>query len=62
MNVLVFLIPVSLFLGVLGLVGFLWTIRTQQYEDPVGEASRILLEPDNQVEETTGSEKAAHQI
>ena len=50
MNVLVILIPVSLFLGTLGLVGFLWTIRAQQYEDPLGEASRILLNsgPDEQ--------------
>lgn len=46
MNVLVVLIPISLFLGLLGLIGFLWTIRSHQYEDPVGEASRILLEGD----------------
>ena len=45
MNVLVVLIPVSLFLGFLGLVGFLWTVRSQQYDDPLGEASRILLDP-----------------
>lgn len=43
MNVLVVLIPVSLLLAVLGLIGFLWTIRAQQYEDPLGQASRILL-------------------
>ena len=47
MNVLVILIPVSLGLGILGLIAFLWTIRTQQYEDPVGEASRILLEAED---------------
>ncbi|MEL7092496.1 MAG: cbb3-type cytochrome oxidase assembly protein CcoS [Pseudomonadota bacterium] len=47
MNVLVFLIPVSLSLGLLGLVAFLWSIRTNQYEDPVGQASRILLEPED---------------
>ncbi|NRB02408.1 MAG: cbb3-type cytochrome oxidase assembly protein CcoS [Rhodobacteraceae bacterium] len=46
MNVLVVLIPVSLILGLSGLIGFLWTIRTRQYEDPLGEASRILLEAD----------------
>ena len=46
MNVLVVLIPVSLFLGLLGLVAFLWTIRSQQYEDPLGQASRILLDQD----------------
>lgn len=48
MNVLVFLIPVSLSLGLLGLVGFLWAIRTRQYEDPLGQASRILLDSDDE--------------
>ena len=43
MNVLVVLIPVSLFLGLLGLLGFLWSLQARQYDDPVGEASRILL-------------------
>ena len=47
MNVLVFLIPVSLFLGLLGLIGFLWTIRTEHYDDPVGQASRILLDAED---------------
>ena len=46
MNVLAILIPVSVFLGLLGLVGFLWAIRTEQYDDPRGEAFRILLEHD----------------
>lgn len=46
MNILVVLIPVSLFLGLLGLAGFLWTIRAQQYDDPLGVASRILLDPE----------------
>ena len=47
MNVLVVLIPASLVLGLFGLVGFLWTIRTCQYDDPLGEASRVLLDADN---------------
>lgn len=42
MNVLLVLIPVSLLLGGLGLWGFLWLLRTNQYEDPEGAASRIL--------------------
>ena len=46
MNILAILIPVSVFLGLLGLVGFLWAIRTEQYDDPRGEAFRILLELD----------------
>ncbi|EYD73122.1 cbb3-type cytochrome oxidase assembly protein CcoS [Limimaricola hongkongensis] len=42
MNVLVVLIPVSLFLGGLGLLGFLWTLKSHQYEDPDGDKARIL--------------------
>ena len=47
MNVLVILIPVSLVLGGLGLVAFLWTIRSDQYEDAKGSAARILMEDDD---------------
>ena len=36
------LIPVSLFLGGLGLVAFFWSMRARQYDDPDGDASRIL--------------------
>ena len=42
MNVLVYLIPASLGLGLLGLGAFLWTLRRGQYDDPDGNASRIL--------------------
>lgn len=42
MNILVILIPISLFLGVFGLGFFFWTMRTRQYEDPKGDAERIL--------------------
>lgn len=43
MNILVILIPVSLILGGCGLVAFLWTIRSDQYDDPDGNAARILM-------------------
>ena len=42
MAVLVLLVPVSLGLGLLGLAAFLWTLRTRQYDDPEGDAARIL--------------------
>lgn len=42
MNVLAFLIPVSLVLGGLGLVGFIYTLRSRQYDDPDGDSRRIL--------------------
>jgi len=44
MNVLVVLIPVSLILGGLGVVAFLWTVRSNQYDDSEGDAARILLD------------------
>ena len=42
MNVLIFLIPIALGLGGFGLVAFLWTIHSGQYEDLDGAAQRIL--------------------
>lgn len=42
MDVLVILIPVSIGLGILGLLGFFWTMRNSQYDDPYGDAERIL--------------------
>ncbi|HHI69368.1 MAG TPA: cbb3-type cytochrome oxidase assembly protein CcoS [Rhodobacteraceae bacterium] len=42
MGILLFLIPISLFLGGLGLVAFFWTVRNRQYDDPDGDAQRIL--------------------
>lgn len=44
MNVLAFLIPISLVLGVVGLIGFLYTVKSRQYDDPDGDAQRILSE------------------
>lgn len=42
MDVLVFLIPISLFLGGLGLAAFFWSLKNRQYEDPEGDSRRIL--------------------
>lgn len=44
MDVLIYLIPVSLFLGGLALGGFLWSMRSGQYEDLDGAAHRILFD------------------
>ncbi len=46
MNVLVYLIPAALFLGFLGLLGFLWSMRSGQYEDLDGAAVRVLSDDD----------------
>ncbi len=42
MNILVILVPCSLLLGLLALAGFLWTIKSDQYDDPDGDANLIL--------------------
>ena len=46
MTNLVVLIPIALLLGALGLVAFLWSLRSGQYEDLDGAAERILLDED----------------
>jgi cbb3-type cytochrome oxidase maturation protein len=47
MNALLVLIPAALLLGLLGLAGFLWALRSRQYEDLDGAASRILFDNDD---------------
>ena len=42
MEIIVYLIPISLFLGGLGLAAFFWTLKNKQYDDPDGDAHRIL--------------------
>ncbi|MDO6590071.1 cbb3-type cytochrome oxidase assembly protein CcoS [Loktanella sp. D2R18] len=51
MNILVVLIPVSLILGGLGLAAFLWSLRSEQYDDLDGDAWRILSEDEDKPRE-----------
>lgn len=46
MNVLVFLVPLALFLGLVGLAAFLWSLRNGQYDDMDGAALRVLDDSD----------------
>ncbi len=48
MTALAWLIPAALFLGLLGLAAFMWSLRTGQFDDLDGAAYRILEddEPD----------------
>jgi len=43
---LLVLIPVALFLGLLGLAGFVWALKAGQFDDPDGNAARILMDDD----------------
>ena len=47
MTLLAYLIPVALFLGLLGLAAFLWSLRTGQYDDLDGAAHRILFDDED---------------
>lgn len=42
MDVLAFLIPIALLLGLGGVVAFFWALKAGQFEDPEGDAQRIL--------------------
>jgi cbb3-type cytochrome oxidase maturation protein len=48
MNTLVYLIPVALFLGGLGLAAFIWALRSGQYDDLDGAAERVLLNDEHE--------------
>ena len=47
MSALVLLIPVAFCLGLVGLLAFLWSLRSGQYEDLSGAAERVLLDEDD---------------
>ena len=44
MSILLFLAPCSVALGLLGVAAFWWTLRADQYDDPEGDAARILID------------------
>jgi cbb3-type cytochrome oxidase maturation protein len=46
MNVLIYLVPMALALGLTGLAAFLWSLRAGQYEDIEGAALRVLSDED----------------
>ena len=46
MTGLLYLIPVALALGLAGLLAFLWSLRSGQYDDLDGAAVRILEDED----------------
>jgi cbb3-type cytochrome oxidase maturation protein len=47
MSNLIFLIPIALFLGGLGLAAFIWSLSNGQYDDLDGAAERILIDEED---------------
>lgn len=54
MSILLYLIPIALLLGFIGLGAFVWALKSGQYEDLDGAAQRILMDED---EEEDNSQK-----
>jgi cbb3-type cytochrome oxidase maturation protein len=46
MEVMVFLVPLALLLGLTGLIGFLWSLKSGQYDDLEGAAWRAIADDD----------------
>jgi cbb3-type cytochrome oxidase maturation protein len=46
MEVLIYLVPLALLLGLAGLGGFLWSLKSGQYDDLDGAAWRAISEDD----------------
>ena len=46
MDIILYLIPAALFLGLIGLAAFLWALKSGQFDDLDGAAHRILFEDD----------------
>ncbi|OSQ39423.1 cbb3-type cytochrome oxidase assembly protein CcoS [Thalassospira mesophila] len=49
MSNLLLLIPIALFLGLLGLGAFLWALKSGQFDDMDGAANRILFDDDENI-------------
>lgn len=46
MSILVYLMPIALILGCVGLAAFIWSMKSNQYDDMDGAAVRILIDED----------------
>lgn len=47
MSVLLYLVPIALLMGLIGLAAFIWSLKNGQYSDLEGAARRILIDDDS---------------
>ena len=52
MTIVLILAPASLLIALIALAAFFWTVKHGQYDDPAGDAARIL---DHRYDETPGA-------
>jgi cbb3-type cytochrome oxidase maturation protein len=54
MEVLIYLVPIALGLGLAGLGAFLWSLNSGQYDDLEGAAWRAIMDDDGPVDDGRG--------
>jgi len=59
MEVLVYLVPMALALGLLGLFAFLWSLKNGQYDDLDGAAWRAIMDEDDLAETDRGRQASS---
>lgn len=57
MEVLVYLVPLALMLGLFGLLGFLWSLKNGQYDDLEGAGWRAIT--DDEPKDDAGPDQPA---
>jgi len=57
MEVIYGLLPGMLILGVIGVVVFIWAVKSGQYDDLDGAAHRVLLDDEDEAEQNNEQEK-----
>jgi cbb3-type cytochrome oxidase maturation protein len=46
MSIILLLLPIALFMGLLGLGAFMWSLRNGQFDDMEGAAVRAIMDDD----------------
>ena len=46
MDVLAFMLPGAFILAGIALAAFIWSLKSGQFDDPAGDAARVLLDED----------------
>jgi len=49
MTSMIYLVPLAIGICIVGLFAFFWTVKSGQYEDPKGDASRMLFTEDKPI-------------
>lgn len=57
MTALMYLIPAALFLGLLGVAAFFWSLRAGQFDDLDGAAHRILFDDEDPEQDSSNQRR-----